>query len=419
MKRYFFLLLLFITLKTTAQQALVYNDMVYRPDIKSIQFSVVGKESSFPVINLRSGEQLMLAFDDLRGNTRNYNYTIEHCDAQWNSSNLSPTEYLQSFTEDRLTDYRYSSATRQKYVHYELLLPNQTIAPKIAGNYLLKVYENSDQSQPIITRRMYVLGSKVSVFGQISPSPNTTLRETNQKINFQLDYGGLTVQNPYNDIRTLIMQNARSQTGIMNARPAQIRGTQLIYNDVTTNDFPGGNEFRHFDTRSLLTNSERIGHIYRDTVNTVILLTDYSRDKPGYTFEYDNNGKFFVYTQDSRDPRTEADYAHVYFNLATNKTIRDGTPYIVGQFNNWRINAESKMKYDGGRFYTDLFLKQGVYDYAYVWVDQSNNPDYTMLEGNHFETENDYQLLVYYRPVGARWDELVGYKLLNNGPPKK
>ncbi|MBE9665304.1 type IX secretion system plug protein [Mucilaginibacter boryungensis] len=419
MKRYIFLLLVFITLRSIAQKALVYDDMVYRPEIKSVQFSVVGKESSFPVINLRSGEQVMLAFDDLRGNTRNYNYTIEHCDAEWNSSNLSPSQYLQSFNEDRLTEYRYSSATRQKYVHYELVLPNQTIAPKIAGNYLLKVYENSDQDNPIITRRLYVLGNRVSTFAEIIPSPNTALRETNQKINFTLDYAGLNVQNPYTDLRTFIMQNARPETRTLSNKPSQIRGTQLVYNDVTTNDFPGGNEFRHFDTRSLLTNSERIGHIYRDTVNTVILLTDYNRDKPGYTFEYDNDGKFFINTQDSRDARTEADYAHVYFNLATNKTIRDGTPYIVGQFNNWRIDANSKLRYDGGRFYTDLFLKQGVYDYAYVWVDTVNNPDYTLLEGNHFETENDYQLLVYYRPVGARWDELVGYRLLNNGLNKR
>ncbi len=67
-----------------------------------------------------------------------------------------------------------------------------------------------------------------------------------------------------------------------------------------------------------------------------------------------------------------------------------------------------------GRFFTSQFLKQGVYDYEYIWVDartgiRSDIP----MEGTHFETENDYQLMVYYRPVNGRWDELVGYKLLN------
>lgn len=393
--------------------------MTYLPEIKSVQFNVVGKDGSFPVINLRSNEQVMLSFDDLKsGRTRNLNYTIEHCDAGWNSSNLSPTEYLQSFTEDRVMDYRYSAGTRQKYVHYELTLPNQNIAPKIPGNYLLKVYEDGDQAHPIITRRLYVLGSRVGIFAEVITSPNTQLRQTNQKINFQIDYAGLNVQNPYNDIKTFIMQNARTQLGQMNTRPAFIRGTQLIYNDVNTDDFPGGNEFRHFDTRSLLLNSERIGHIFRDTENTVTLLVDHARDQPNYSFEYDNDGKFFINNNEGRDPRTDGDYAHMFFTLAINKTGREGDVYIVGQFNNWQLSPESKMNYDNtsNHFYANLLLKQGVCDYAYVWVDAATHqPDYTMLEGSHFETENDYQMLVYYRPVGARWDELVGYRLLNTG----
>jgi hypothetical protein len=416
------LLFLFIVTQSHAQQTLVYDDMVYRPNIKSVQLNLVGKDGSFPVINLRSNEQVMLAFDDLTGRSANYNYTIEHCDAQWNSSRLSPTEYLQSFTEDRLMDYRYSSNTRQKYIHYELTLPNQTIVPKIAGNYLLKVYEDGDQTKLVLTRRLYILGSKVSLIGDIVPSQNTSLRQTNQKINFQVDYAGLNVQNPYSDIKAFVMQNARAQTGQMNTRPAYIRGTQLIYNDVNTNDFPGGNEFRHFDTRSLLLNSDRIGRIYRDTANTVMLLPDHNRDRPDYAFEYDNDGKFFILNQDGRDPRTDADYAHMFFTLATTKTAKEGSVYIVGRFNNYRLEPAGKMEYDNtsSHFFTEILLKQGVYDYAYVWVDSATQkPDYTALEGTHFETENDYQILVYYRPVGGRWDELVGYRLLNNGGNRK
>jgi hypothetical protein len=409
------LFLLFIGIRTIAQQPLVYEDKVYRPEIKSVQFYALGKEASFPIINLRSSDQVLLAFDDLTGHTRNLYYTIEHCDADWNPSNLSPTEYLQSFNEDRLTDYRYSTGTRQKYIHYELTLPNQNIIPKIAGNYLLKVYEDGDQTHPLITRRLYVLGNRVSILAEVAPSANNQLRPTNQKINFEINYAGLTVQNPYNDIRAFVMQNARPQTGQMNTRPAYVRGTQLIYNDLNTNDLPGGNEFRHVDLRSLRLNSDRVDHIYRDTANTVMLLTDHARERPDYTFQYDNDGKFFIFNQEGRDSRTDGDYAHVYFTLAANKTDREGAAYLVGQFNSYRLDADSKMEFDkvSNRFYTNQFLKQGVYDFEYVWVDASTKkPDETLLEGSHFETENEYQLLVYYRPAGARWDELVGYRLL-------
>ncbi|HEY2581927.1 MAG TPA: DUF5103 domain-containing protein, partial [Mucilaginibacter sp.] len=226
----------------------------------------------------------------------------------------------------------------------------------------------------------------------------------------------LRVQNPGADIRTFIMQNARSETMILNTQPANINGTQLIFNDVNTNDFPGGNEFRHFDTRSLKVNSERILRITRDTSNKIVLLTDPDSNLPNYSFQYDLNGNFYILNQDGADPSTDADYSRILFSLATKKSPSEGNAYIVGQFNDYKLDDNSKLNFDSinGKYFTNQFLKQGVYDYAYEWVDKSTGKaDDNALEGNHFETENDYQVLVYYRPAGARWEELVGYRLLN------
>ena len=404
----------FFTLIITQAFAQAYNNQVFRPEIKSIEFYNTKKEPSFPLIKLGSGEQMLLAFDDLSGGRRNFYYTIEHCDESWNSSNLSTSEYLQSFNEDQIRDYSYSSSTIQKYTHYELKLPNDNIVPKLSGNYILKVYEDGDKSKMVFTRRFYVLNQKVSSFAEVVTSTNA--RQTNQKINFTVDYGSLRVQNPGSDIRTVIMQNDRSETSQLNTQPANIRGTQLVYNDLSTNDFQGLNEFRHFDTRSLKLNSDRILHIYRDTANTVVLLTDPTIDQPNYTFYYDNDGNFYVGNQDGSNPKIDADYAHMYFSLTSTKSGGDGSAYIVGQFNNYRLDESSKLDYDAtkNRYYTHLFLKQGVYDYSYVWLPKgADKPDNTYFEGSHFETENDYQILIYYHPAGARWVELVGYRVLN------
>lgn len=407
--------LLLITSISFAQTP--YTNQVFKPEIRSVEFYNTKKNPSFPIIKLNSGEQLLLAFDNLQGGTRNYYYTIEHCDEAWNSSNLSPAEYLQSFTEDQVRDYNYSTATLQKYTHYELKFPNNNLAPKLPGNYVLKVYEDGDRSKMVITQRFYVLSSKVSIIGDIIPSADISLKQTNQKINLTVDYGALKVQNPGYDLRTIIMQNARPETEQISNQPSSIRGTQLVYNDLATNDFQGRNEFRHFDTRSLKVNSERISHIYRDTANTVILLTDPTLDQPNYSFYYDNDGNFYVNNQDGSDPRIDADYAHMYFTLASTKPGGDGSAYIAGQFNNYRLDEGSKLEYDAvkNRYSTQLLLKQGVYDYAYVWVpNNTRKPDDAYFEGSHFETENEYQVLVYYHPAGARWVELVGYRVLNN-----
>ena len=407
--------LLLFTINSFAQTP--YDNNVFNPAIKSVEFYNTAKQASFPIINLGSKEQVLLAFDDLRGSSRNFYYTIEHCDENWNSSNISSNEYLQGYTDDRILDYTYSSGTIQKYTHYEVKLPNDNIAPKISGNYVLKVYEDADQSKMILTRRLFVVGTKVSLAADIVPSGNLSTRQTNQKVNFQIQYGNLQVQNPSNDIKVFIMQNARWETGIWTTQPAYIRGQQLIYNDLNSNDFPGRYEFRHFDTRTLKLNSDHIGRIFRDTGYTVLLLGDPNRNAPGYSFQYDNNGNFFILNQDGSDPKRDADYTHVYFSLAANKTPNDGSAYIVGKFNDYRLDNRSKMAYEPikGRFMANLLLKQGVYDYQYVWVDNNTGkPDDILLEGTHFETENDYQVLVYFHPANSRWAELVSYRLLNN-----
>lgn len=413
--KYRFLLILLLSCKILAAQT-VYQNAVYQPNIKAVELYNSQQESSFPIIGLRTNNDLLtLSFDDLSGGSKSYSYTIIHCDADWKPSNLSPSEYLQSFTEDRLMDYRYSFNTKQKYTHYELKLPNYNIIPKLSGNYLLKVYPEGNPAEPILTRQLYVIDQKAGLAVQMVPSNQVVNRTSNQKINFTVDVSAVGVQNPYAEIRTLLMQNGRSDVSSMNTNPQFVQGGLLQYNDFQTNDFAGGNEFRRFDMRTLLSGGEHISRIYRDTANTVMLMNDRPLDQPSYTFQYDNNGKFFILNYDGRDPRTDADYAHVYFNLHYNPQNPNDAVFITGKFNDFHLDESSKMNYDAakGNFYTDLYLKQGVYDYHYVLKNKLGT-DETAVDGSHFETENDYQFLVYFRRTGSRYEELIGYQLINS-----
>ncbi len=393
-----------------------YDNTVFHPEIKSVEFYNTKKPASFPLITLGSGEKVLLGFDNLLGGSKDYSYTIEHCDADWNSSNLSTTEYLKSYSDDKITGYTYSLGTIQKYTHYELTLPNENVAPKIPGNYVLKVYEDGDQSKLVLTRRLYVLSPKIGISAEVVPPTDNAQRETDQKVNFTLNYGTLRIQNPAAELRTFVMQNARSETGTMNNQPTYINGSQLIFSDVMQNNFPGGNEFRHFDTRSLKLNSDRVLRIVRDTANAIVMLTDPDMSGKPYTFQYDLDGAFYIMNQDGTDARNDADYAHMFFTLGTTHTTDEGTPYLVGRFNDYKLDDNSKMQFDSrnGKFAIALHLKQGVYDYTYVWVDKAGKQDDTAVEGSHFETENTYQLLVYYRPAGARWEELIGFRELSS-----
>lgn len=413
MRKLTLLLLLFISIKTFAQAP--YTNNVFNPAVKSVEFYNTSKVGSFPIINLNTAEQLLLAFDDLRGGYHNYYYTLEHCDHKWNSSNLSTGFYMQSYQDDRIIDYLYSTNTMRKYTHYELKFPNDNIKPKISGNYILKVYEDGDQNKMVLTRRFSVLSSRVAVGAEVVTPNLVQLRQTGQKVNLQINYGNLLVQNPNSDMRVVVMQNERPETAQINIPPTYVFSGQLKYNDISINNFAGRNEFRHFDTRTLKLNTDRISRIYRDTAYSVVLLTDPVRDSRDYLFQFDNDGRFFILNQDGNDARRDGDYTYVYFSLAGNNLPTQGAVHIIGKFNDYRVDARSKMDYDPavGRYFIRQFLKQGVYDFEYTWVNNAGVADDIPIEGTHFETENDYQVLVYYRPPSARWDELVGYRLLN------
>ncbi len=404
----FALMLSFVA--SAQNSAFVYENKVYQTSIKTVECYNSKKEQSVPLYALKSGETLTFGFDDLRGGNRGFSYTVEHCTSDWKPSKINPIDYLESFNEDLITKYRYSFNTLQKFTHYDLKLPNDQIKPKIAGNYLLKVYENGNKSKPVISQRFYVLDPVLNVGTEIVASSNVADRQKKQKVNFTI-FHQTPIQNPYQDIKAVVMQNFVSNTAILNTKPTFVKPGSLVYNELNANEFWAGNEFRKFDTRSFRYKAEHVQDIYVDTINTAILFTDVSLSTSKYSNQFDENGNFFIRNQDGRDRDTDSDYAKVIFSLSATPPNSKGSIYVLGRFNNYMIEPENKLSYDLPRkkYFANLKLKQGLYDYKYVWLGEDGKFDDTVFEGTFFETDNTYQVFVYYRKPGGRWEELVGF----------
>lgn len=390
-------------------QELVYSNKAYLSAIKTVQLYPMGKENKLPVYVLGSSDPLQLSFDDLRGDVRNYYFSIEHCNQDWTPSRASSLDYVEGFNEDRIENFTTAMGTLQPYTNYKLSFPTAQLRPKLAGNYLLKVYEDADKDRLVLTRRFYVLNNLVNISTSIIQSPQVALRLTNQKLNISLKTG-LTINNPQRDLSVIVKQNQREDYQMSVETPSYFAANEIKYNNTETLDFKGNNEFRYIDLRSFRLAAEGVRQITRDSSTHISLLVDEDNKGQTYGTTFDENGRFYIRNRDMEDQEGTGDYAEVTFSLKTAQDFK-GKIYIVGGFNDFQRTAENLLSLDSetGLWQVSLKLKQGLYNYEYVLEDDAGQLKTDFFSGSHFQTGNDYQIFIYNRRMGTYWDELVGF----------
>ncbi len=398
--------------------SLRYEDFVYKKNIKTVQLRDESFELTQAILNLDSQEKLKLSFDDLDADLKNYSYTIIQCNANWEPSDLMANEYIDGFIENSVLDYRYSFNTLQKYTHYNFVFPNNSMRITKSGNYLLKVYLESNPENLIITRRFMVFQNKVAIESKVTAASIIEDRLFKHEIDFTIDHGGYPITNPYGDLKIVITQNNRWDNAKINLKPLFVKDQQLVYDYDQENVFDGGNEFRYFDTRSVRYHAGGIKAIFKDSLGIhVDLVSDEKRSFKRYYSQPDMNGDFLIKVQEGNNSEVEADYCYVTFFLPYDDPLTDGNLYVFGAVNAWKCGTENLMHYNPKRFGYEctLYLKQGYYNYEYVFLkDGENAADQTLIEGMHYETEDDYTIYVYHRQQGLFYDQLIGVKRLNS-----
>lgn len=377
--------------------------------IKTIQLlSAENEFNGTPIIRLGSG--FTLSFDDIRASEEDYYYVIEHYNYDWSPSKLSKNEYIDGFDNQRIFDYTNSFNTLQSYSHYELQIPNENIRRiNVSGNYKIKILNYNGDT--VFSRRFIVYENLANVPVEIRRSRDLEYIREKQVVYFSVNSEDLIFRNPEQTIKTTIIQNNDLNEAIFGLKPQYTSGNDLIYRYDQEASFWGGNEYRFFDNSDIRLASRGIERIElgKDLYNTYLNVHG-SRYNNKYVFNPDINGGFKINTQQGADERREAEYAWVHFRLNEAQQTNGGEFHIYGRFNNYVINDNTHLVYNERTqlYETKMLLKQGFYNFKYVYLSPDGTFDTGYISGNHDVTENDYTVLVYYRDIGARYDRLIG-----------
>lgn len=400
---------LFFTIDSFAQSP----DSIYNDNIKTAKLYNYGDQLSMPVISVNSNDKVELDFDDLDADVKYYYYTFQLCNSDWTPVDLNQYDYLKGFTQNRITNYHSSSVSLTNYTHYTAILPDANCMPSKSGNYILKVYLDGDTSKLAFTKRLLVVDNKTAIQGRVIQPFSPNIYQTHQRVQFTVGVKGVDVFSAGQQVKVVILQNFRWDNAQRDFPPTFIRGSSLEYNSESVGVFPGGKEWRWVDLTDFHLQSDRVlTASYNRNSTDIFLKPDGPRSGRPYVNYHDYNGRYLYTNARGVNPYVEADYGTVYFSFVPpgGTSYADKDIYLFGQLTNYNLVDSIKMVFnpEKGVYQTHLLLKEGFYDYTYLAVDKNNPAIHSELDGNYFETENLYTILVYFRSFTDRSDELIG-----------
>ncbi len=394
------------------------KNRIHKDYIKTVQIRLNDSYPSYPVVRLNSNDQLSISFDDLSDFDDDYYYKIIHCSHDWIPSDLESNEYINGFQELNITEIEPSFNSAISYTHYDFNFPNDMMSPKLSGNYLLIIYPDDDETNPIISARIIVYEELVRYRTRIKESSTIRERTTSQEVDFDLVFNGYNVTRPYEDIYNVILQNFNWNTAITDLAPIFVKNDEMSYDYGEENNFKGGNEYRFFATSSINGPGPRMQSLQinaKTLVPEVHLKVDQSRAFKLYTTLPDINGDYKINSLLGFDDDLEAEYCEVSFYLEKDTPVPSPQEvHVFGSFNMNTLNRSSLMTYNYQlkRYELKTLLKQGYYNYIYALKD-SDKIDLTYMEGSHFQTENDFHIFTYDSNSNLGYDRVIGFLKTN------
>lgn len=401
---YIGLFFLVISSDISAQCNRTYDDL-----IKSLQVEVNGDWSLPPVMVLGGGDYIEISFDRLTHEYRDLRYFIKHCNADWSVSDMYEIDYLDGFNNNCIDDNAPSLNTTVDYTHYSLRIPNENVSLKLSGNYILEIADYDDD-RLLAEVCFSVLEPQISVGAKVSSNTTIDTNKNHQQVSIYINSMDYEIRFPQTELKVYVRQNCRVDNWVTGIKPSFIGNGRIEYVNDKNLIFNAGNEFRRFEMLNesdVMMGVSKIG--YYAPYYHATLYTDQPRKN--YYYDEDQDGRFIIRNNNSYDSATEADYAFVHFTLHS-PYLHDSDVYITGELSNNLFDDYNRMIYNDElqQYEKTLLLKQGIYNYQYLskaaGAKEGNTAD---IEGDYYETENQYTIYVYHRAFGERYDRFIGF----------
>lgn len=394
----------------------IYKTEAISNNAKTIQVSNSGNWASLPIIDLNDDSFAQINFDILGDKSPTLAYTIIHCNADWTKSSLNEIEYLDGFNNVIIDDYAESFSTNVNYTNYNIQIPNQKQTLKVSGNYVVIVYDNADKSKILLKACFSVVDPKMVLSGTVSSNTDIDTNKSHQQVSFSLDHPGVDIRDVFTDLKIYVRQNYRTDNQVLVDKPTFIQNNRLVYEHNRKLIFEASNQYRRFETVSYKYNPLNIEKIeYKPPYYNATIKLDKIRSDKRYIYDKGQYGRFYIHNAETNgDASTESDYILTSFTLSAPDKFLEPI-YLNGEFTNNTFDDTYLMKYDNEKkeYYFSLMLKQGAYNYQYL-AKEVRGYTPSLIEGNYYETRNQYSILVYYRPVGSQADLLVSKLIMQD-----
>lgn len=397
--------------------AQVVYDSIWNEDIKTVSLVPLGERLGDPILQMESNDKLELRFDLLGPVPENFRYKIIHCTKEWKIDGLEEYEYINGFAEGDIENNQTSFTTLQYYTTYYQTIPSNYSTLTASGNYLLKVFLAKNPDSIVLTRRFRVCENVAKIeltAGKPTSAYGDIFKDQELSASIEISAGSLFA-NAEQYVTVYAQQNHRIDLYRELAYTSK-NGGKIIYQWRKENVFPGGNCFRYFDISNLYTPMYNIQRVDRyGGENFAFLRPEEDLSRKSFSLTQSLNGGFKINAFDKRDPDIEADYVWVTFSLPMQYPMMDGNIYIIGDLTDWRMDEKSRMEWQPryNAYSKRMFLKQGYYSYQLIFLPVNETEGQTSrLEGDHYQTANDYTIYVYLKNPNDRYDRLIGAKTI-------